>query len=218
MAETIPLRLHGYWRSTASFRVRIALNIKHVRYEQVPHDLRAGEHRSADFLALNPQGFVPALEGPELMIPQSGAIIEWLEETFPQPPLLPAIARDRAIVRAMAMIVACDIHPLNNLRILKSLKHDLDADQADIDAWIARWIHQGFTALETLISSHGRGFAFGDTPTMADCYLVPQVYSAQRYNVDISPFTAIIAASDRAAALPEFAAAHPSAQADADPD
>jgi len=218
MADTIPLRLHGYWRSTASYRVRIALNFKHVSYEQVPHDLRAGEQRSADFLALNPQGLVPALEGPGLVIPQSGAIIEWLEETFPQPPLLPTNLRDRAIVRAMALIVACDIHPLNNLRILKSLKHDLDADQTDIDAWIVRWINQGFAALEAMIASHGRGFAFGDTPTLADCYLVPQVYSAQRYSVDVSPFPAIIAASDRAAALPEFAAAHPSAQPDADPD
>jgi maleylpyruvate isomerase len=216
-AGATPLRLHGYWRSTASYRVRIALNLKGLVYEQAPHDLRVGEHRDAAYLALSPQGVVPALETPAGNLIQSLAILEWLEDRFPEPPLLPADADARAIVRGMAALVACDIHPLNNLRVLTVLRAELKADQAQVDAWIARWIGEGFTALEQLVARHGGEFAFGDTPTLADCCLVPQVYSAERFAVDLTAFPRIRAAAARAGRLEAFAAAHPARQPDADP-
>ena len=206
--------LHGYWRSSAAYRVRIALALKGVAYDQVTHDLRRGEQR--DLGALNPQPLVPALETDAGVLTQSPAILEWVEETFPDPPLLPAHASDRAIVRAMAAIVACDIHPINNLRILNALRSDLAADEATVQRWIARWIADGFAALEVLIARHGAGFAFGDTPTLADCHLVPQVYGAERFAVDLTPYPALMAAADHARALPAFAAAHPAVQPDAD--
>lgn len=206
--------LHGYWRSSAAYRVRIALALKGVAFDQVTHDLRRGEQRALG--ALNPQPLVPALETADGVLTQSPAILEWIEETWPQPPLLPAAPGDRAIVRAMAAIVACDIHPVNNLRILDALRSTLSADEATVQRWIARWIGDGFAALEILIARHGGGFAFGDTPTLADCHLVPQVYGAERFAVDLAPYPALMAAAERARALPAFASAHPAAQPDAD--
>jgi maleylpyruvate isomerase len=208
--------LHGYWRSGASYRVRIALNLKGVAYDQAPHDLRQGEQKSADYLALNPQGMVPALEIDGQVLIQSPAILEWLEETHPQPPLLPGDAKDRATVRAMAALIGCDIHPLNNLRVLGSLRRDFNADQATVDAWAARWIAPGFDALETLVERHGAGWSFGDAPTLADCYLIPQFYSARRFNIDLTPWPTLLAVEERALAHPAFAAAHPDRQPDAD--
>jgi len=216
-APATPLRLHGYWRSTASYRVRIGLNLKGLAYEQAPHDLRAGEQKDPAYLALSPQGLVPALETASGDFVQSLAILEWLEERFPEPPLLPSDADARAVVRGMSALVACDIHPLNNLRVLAALRGELKADQAQVDAWIARWIGEGFTALEQLVERHGGEFAFGDAPTLADCCLVPQVYSAERFAVDLTPFPRIRAAAARAGRLEAFAAAHPSRQPDADP-
>jgi maleylpyruvate isomerase len=212
-----PLVLHGYWRSGTSYRTRIALNIKGVEYTQAPVDLRAGAQRSDAFLDLNPQGLVPALETPDGVLTQSSAIIEWLEERHPDPPLLPRDPGERAIVRAMAMAVACDVHPLNNLRVLKYLKHPLGQPQAAIDSWIAHWIAAGFAALESAISRHGGRFAFGDSLTLADCHLVPQVYAAQRYAVDCSAFPRLVESVRNAMAEEPVRRAHPDYQPDADP-
>ena len=210
------LTLHGYWRSTTAYRVRIALAVKGVAYEQVTHDLRTGAQREAEYQALNPQGLVPALETDDAVLTQSPAILEWIDEMYPDPPLLPADANGRATVRAMAATIACDIHPVNNLRILNALRAEFGADEAAVTRWIARWIGDGFAALETLIARHGDGFAFGATPTIADCHLVPQVYSAERFAVDLSPYPHLKSAADRARALLAFAAAHPDRQPDAD--
>ncbi len=211
------LLLHGYWRSTASYRVRIGLALKGVAHDSVTHDLRLGGQDQAAYRALAPQGLVPALETPQGALTQSLAILEWLEETYPAPPLLPGDAHGRAIVRGMAALVACDIHPLNNLRVLQVLREALGATQTQLDAWIARWIGDGFAALEPLIARHGGVFAFGDQPGLADCLIVPQIYSAQRFKVDLSPYPRLVAAANAAAALPAFAAAHPARQPDADP-
>ncbi|MBN8839359.1 MAG: maleylacetoacetate isomerase [Sphingomonadales bacterium] len=209
--------LHGYWRSGAAYRVRIALNLKRLDYIQAPHDLRTGAQRDAAFLALNPQGLVPALEtGDGMTITQSPAILEWLEERYPDPALLPDGLEARATVRAMAALIGCDIHPLNNLRVLNALRADFGADGDAISRWTAQWIGQGFAALETMIARHGAGFAFGATPTVVDCYLVPQVYSAERFSVDLTPYPHLVAACEQARVLPAFEAAHPSRQPDAD--
>jgi len=210
------LVLHGYWRSGTSYRTRIALNIKGVPYDQAPVDLRTGVQGSDAFRALNPQGLVPALETSEGILTQSSAILEWLEERYPEPPLLPREPAERAIVRAMAMTVACDIHPLNNLRILKYLKLSLGLPQEAVDAWARHWIAEGFGALETTISRHGGKFAYGDRLTLADCHLVPQFYSAQRFRVDCSAWPRLGAAVTNAMAEPAVEQAHPNRQPDAD--
>lgn len=204
--------LHGYWRSSAAYRVRIALNLKGLDYEEVDHDLRTGAQKDPAYTAIAPAGLVPAVEHEGQAFAQSLAILEWLEERWPAPALLPRLPSDRAIVRAMALTVGADIHPLNNLRVLKYLKNELDRPQEQIDAWIAHWIHEGFAALEVLVDRHGGGFAFGETPTIADCFLVPQVFNAERFNVDLSRFVKIRAVADKARALPAFAAAHPGRQ------
>ncbi|MFV0625659.1 maleylacetoacetate isomerase [Sphingomonas sp. ac-8] len=209
--------LHGYWRSTTAYRVRIALNLKGLPYDQEPHDLRTGAQRDAAYRLLNPQALVPTLETDDSgVLTQSPAILEWLEERHPAPPLLPPDREARVVVRAMAALVACDIHPLNNLRVLETLRSELAASEAQVQAWIARWIGDGFTALEALIARHGEGFAFGDTPSLADCHLVPQLYSAERFGVALAPYPRLVAAGERARALPAFAAAHPDCQPDAD--
>jgi maleylpyruvate isomerase len=209
------LVLHGYWRSGTSYRTRIALNMKGVAYRQAPVDLRAGVQRSQPFRELNPQGLVPALETPDGVLTQSSAILEWLEESYPEPPLLPRNGASRAIVRAMAMTVACDIHPLNNLRVMKYLKDTLGQPQERMNVWAGHWIAEGFSALELMISRHGGKFAFGDTLTLADCHLVPQYYSAQRFGVDCSQWPHLVAAVNRAIAAPEVEQAHPDRQPDA---
>ncbi|MCF8708156.1 maleylacetoacetate isomerase [Rhizorhapis sp. SPR117] len=209
------LILHGYWRSGTSYRTRIALGLKGLSYQQKALDLRRGEQHSPDYLKLNPQGLVPTLETEDGILMQSVAILEWLEEKYPDPPLLPRVAADRAVVRAMCGIIACDIHPINNLRILKALRHDLGASQDQVNTWIARWISEGFTALEAMVARYGKGFAFGDAPTLADCHLVPQVYSAERFNVDLSPFPTIRAAVEKARILQAFEQADPKYQPDA---
>ena len=215
MSET--LLLHGYWRSGTSYRTRIGLNIKGLAYEQAPVDLRAGNQRSEAFRALNPQGLVPALETADGVLTQSLAILEWLEERHPEPPLLPEAPGERAIVRAMAMAVACDIHPLGNLRVLKYLKQPLGHEQPAIDSWIAHWIGEGFAALETMIARHGGRFAYGDSLTLADCHLVPQFYAAQRYSVDLSPYPRLVESARRAMAEEPVRRAHPDYQPDTDP-
>jgi maleylpyruvate isomerase len=208
--------LHGYWRSGASYRVRIALGLKRLAYETAAHDLRQGAQKAADYLALNPQGMVPALEDGDLVVTQSPAILEWLEETRPEPALLPKGATDRAHVRAMAALIGCDIHPLNNLRVLKSLRGDFGADQATVDAWAARWITPGFTALETFVARHGDGWSFGEAPGLVDCYLIPQLYSARRFNIDLDAWPRLLAVESKALEHPAFQAADPDRQPDAD--
>jgi maleylpyruvate isomerase len=211
------ITLHGYWRSSAAYRVRIALNVKGVGFSQATRDLRRGEQRDRAYLSLAPQGLVPALDADGLILIQSSAIMEWLEETYPSPALLPDSATDRAQVRAMAALVSCDIHPLNNLRVLSQLKSQFAADEAQVQAWIRHWVEEGFAALETLIARHGGAYAFGDSLTLADCCLVPQVYSAERFKVPLAPYPNIRRVADAAMALEPVAAAHPSWQPDADP-
>lgn len=208
--------LHGYFRSGTSYRTRIALNLKGLTYETRGIDLRTGAQTSAAYRALNPQGLVPALETAEGVLIQSPAILEWLEERHPRPPLLPGAAMDRATVRAMAAVIGCDIHPLNNLRVLTALRSQFGADQATVDAWAGRWITPGFETLETLVGRHGRGWSFGDTPGLVDCYLIPQIYSARRFNVPLEAFPSLLAVETAAADHPAFIAAHPDRQPDAD--
>lgn len=207
--------LHGYWRSGAAYRTRIALALKGLAYRQQGVDLRTGAQSSEAFVALNPQGMVPALELEGAVLTQSPAILEWLEEAYPAPALLPADALGRARVRAMAAVIGCDIHPLNNLRICKALRETFGADQAAVDAWAARWILPGFEALEALIDRHGADWSFGDAPTLADCYLIPQIYSARRFNVPLEAFPRLLAIDAEAARHPAFIAAHPDTQPDA---
>jgi maleylacetoacetate isomerase/maleylpyruvate isomerase len=207
------LKLYGYWRGTSPYRVRIGLNLKGLVYENAPVNLLDSEQHKAAYRTINPQRMTPALAVDGRVLTQSLAILEWLEEAHPQPPLLPNAALDRAVVRAMAMIVASDIHPLNNLRVTRALTAMQVSDEGR-QTWIARWITDGFQALEPMVAEHGGGWAFGEEPGLADCCLIPQVYSANRFNVDLEPFPAIRAVAERAAEHPAFAAAHPDRQPD----
>jgi maleylpyruvate isomerase len=207
--------LHGYWRSGAAWRTRIALALKGLSYEQQGHDLRTGAQKDPAYVALNPQGMVPALEIDGAVLTQSPAILEWLEEAHPTPALLPSDAIGRAHVRAMAALIGCDIHPLNNLRVGKALREGFGADQAAVDAWAARWILPGFEALDALVARHGAGWSYGDAPTLADCYLIPQIYSAGRFNVPLDAFPRLLAIDEAAKTHPAFIAAHPDNQPDA---
>lgn len=202
------LVLHSAKRASAPYRVRIGLNLKGLAFELRPVDLAANAHQTQAYRGLNAQALVPTLEVDGRPLTQSLAILEWLEETFPEPRLLPTDPFDRATVRAMAEIIACDIHPLNNLRILRALTA-LEIEEAERNAWVSRWISDGFSALEPMIARHGGAFAFGDEPGLVDCLLVPQVFNAGRFNVDLSPFPAIQAVVARATAHPAIAAAHP---------
>ena len=209
--------LYSAWRATAPYRVRIGLALKGVAYDYAPIDLIKGEQREAAYKAVNPQGLTPALDlGDGEVLTQSVAILEWLEETHPEPAILPKAPLDRQRVRTMALIVACDIHPLNNTRVGRKLHH-MGIDPAGILDWTQGWIRDGFDTLEPMIAAHGKGFAFGETPTLADCCLIPQVYSANRYEVDLTPYPAIRAVAERAAEHPAFQAAHPNKQPDAKP-
>jgi maleylacetoacetate isomerase len=209
--------LHGYFRSSASFRVRIALNLKGLPFEQITYRLRRGEQRSAAFLAMNPQGLVPALEIDGLVLTESLAILEYLEEAHPEPPLLPALPAERARVRSLAQIVACDIHPINNLRVLGYLRGQCGLSEDAIRAWYNHWLREGFSALESRLSSERGSGAFvqGDTPTLADVALIPQVVNAATYELDMSPYPIIQRIFASAMALPAFSSAQPGDQPDA---
>jgi maleylacetoacetate isomerase/maleylpyruvate isomerase len=210
--------LYSAWRATAPYRVRIGLALKGVDYDYVPVNLIRGDQREPAYRAVNVQGLTPALVLEDgAVLAQTLAILEWLEETVPEPAILPKAPLERAMVRRMAMIVACDIHPLNNTRVGRRLILDMGHTEAENIDWIRHWIREGFDALEPLVAAHSQGFAFGATPTIADCCLIPQVYGARRYDLDLSPWPAITAVADRAADHPAFQAAHPTRQPDAVP-
>lgn len=211
------MKLYNFFRSGTSHRLRIALNLKGIEYEYVPVDLRTEEHLGAAFKAINPQQLVPALVTGDVTLIQSPAIIEWLEERYPSPPLLPASPEERARVRAMAAIIGCDIHPINNRRILEYLRKSLECEESAVQAWCGHWISAGFEALEAMLAAdRTRGdFCFGNTPTLADVYLIPQVESARRFNVDLSPYPKILAVSEVCSELPTFRRAAPALQPDA---
>ncbi len=210
------MRFYGYYRSSAAYRCRIAFNLKGMTPEFVPVHLAKGEQRKADFLKLNPQGLVPALVVDGHVLTQSLAIIEWLDETKRSPPLLPSDAFDRAHVRALALSIAADTHPLHNVRVLNALKADLGQEQAKVDAWTQKWIATGLNAYEVTIASAGTAgkFSFGDAPTLADICLMPQMFAATRFKVDISGLANIQRIKGNCDALPAFALAHPSKQPD----
>ena len=207
--------LYGYWRSSASYRVRIALAVKGLDYEQVPINLAQGAQGGVGFRLLNPQGLVPYLIDDTAGLNQSLAIIEYLDEVYPNPPLLPADALGRARVRAAALQIACDIHPLNNLRVLRYLKVELGQEQDVVDAWYRHWVELGFEALEELAEGATGAYLFGDAVTLADVCLVPQMWNARRLQADIARFPKLVAIDTRLNALPAIRAASPERQADA---
>jgi maleylacetoacetate isomerase len=215
--------LYGYWRSSSSYRVRIALNLKGVAYRQHPVHLvqGGGQQNTPAYRAVNPLGLVPALVNGERVIVQSVAICEYLEEVFPEPALLPADAAGRARVRALVQTVASEIQPLNNLGVLRYLAEELGQPDAAARRWYAHWVERGFAALETWLGDSagagwaGGGFCHGDRPTLADCFLVPQVYNAERFDCDLSPYPAILGIAAHCRALAAFRAAEPERQPDA---
>jgi maleylpyruvate isomerase len=211
------MKLHNFWRSGTSHRTRIALNLKGLDYEYIAVHLGKEAHLSDAFKAINPQQLVPALETGDQVLIQSPAILEWLEERHPEPALLPADVDARARVRALAAIVGCDIHPVNNRRILETLRKTYGADEAAINTWCGTWIGAGFDAYEALLAADAaRGrFSFGDAPTLADVYLIPQIESARRFKVDLSRWPLIAAVESACMALEAFQQAAPAAQPDA---
>jgi maleylacetoacetate isomerase len=210
------MKLYSFFRSSAAFRVRIALNLKQIAYETVAVHLRRNDQSKPDYRAVNPQGLVPALQDSGLKLIQSLAIIEYLDEVHPDPPLLPKDPADRARVRALAEIVACDIHPINNLRVLRYLTHDLSHEETAIAKWYNHWIAMGFEAVESLLASDARTGAFchGDSPSLADVTLVPQVVNAERYRLDLKSYPTLVRIFENCMRLDPFIAAHPNNQPD----
>jgi maleylacetoacetate isomerase len=204
--------LYDYYRSSAAYRVRIGLNLKGIDYESRPVNLLESEQKSGEYRALNPQGLVPLLEIDGHRLTQSVAILGYLDQRYPNQPFLPTAAADRAHVVGMAMLVACDIHPLNNLRVLRYLKQELGQEQDAIDAWYRHWIGEGLPALEALAAPGAGKFLYGDAPTGADICLIPQLYNARRYNVPLDDYPTLLRAEENANKLEAFAAAHPDRQ------
>jgi maleylpyruvate isomerase len=209
------MRLHGYFRSSASYRVRIALNLKGLGADHLPHHLRKGEQRDPSYLAINPQGLVPTLQEAGAIITQSLAIIEWLDETHPEPPLLPKDPLRRAHVRAFAQVLACDTHPVQNLKVLARLR-ELGLPEEQVTGWAAWANREGLTACEVLIAGETGPFCFGQTPTIADLCLVPQLANARRFGVDLDGFPRLLKAEAAAKNLKAFADAVPERQPDAE--
>lgn len=212
------MKLYSFWRSSAAYRVRIALNLKGIAHELVSTQLSKGAHRSTSYLAANPQGLIPALEHQGHIFTQSLAIIEYLDSVVATPRLLPADAVARARVAAMAQAVACDIHPLNNLRVMNYLRQELGQDDAAVQAWYAHWIEEGFRALETWAGQYSTAgcFLHGDTISLADVCLVPQVYNARRFKVSLDAFPRLVAIDAHVRGLPAVHAASPECQPDAE--
>lgn len=218
-AEAHGLVLHNYFRSSTSYRVRIALAMKGIGYDYVAHHLRHGGHRKPDYLAINPQGLVPALVLEDgTMLAQSLAILDYLDETHPEPPLLPPDAKGRARVRMLAQMIACDIHPVNNLRVLSMLRTRYGADDTEIASWFRHWVNETFAPLEGMLAASAETgtFCHGDTPGLADICLVAQVANNARFNVDMTPYPVICRIRDACMELPAFADAAPMRQPDAE--
>ncbi|AVZ80394.1 maleylacetoacetate isomerase [Zoogloeaceae bacteirum Par-f-2] len=214
------MKLYTYFRSSAAYRVRIALHLKGLPYEAVPVHLvrNGGEHRQPDYLALNPAGLVPALEDRGQVLTQSLAIIEYLDETYPAPALLPGDALNRARIRALAQAIACDIHPINNLRVLQYLSRELGASDEQKNAWYRHWVQSGLAAVEAMLQQQPRSgrFCVGDTPTLADICLVPQVFNARRFNCNTAHIPTVMRIVDACEALEAFRRAAPANQPDAE--
>ncbi len=211
------MKLYTYFRSSAAFRVRIALNLKGIAYEPVFVHLAKGEHRKPEYAGVYPQGLLPTLVNDGEALSQSLAIIEYLEETHPRPALLPSDAAGRARVRSLSLLVACEIHPLNNLRTLQHLKRVLGQSEEQVNAWYRHWIADGFAKLEADLKRGGTGhFCHGDSPTMADCCLVPQVFNAKRYQSDLAPYPTVTRIFDACMRLEAFDRAQPTKQPDAE--
>jgi len=213
------MKLYTYFHSSASYRVRIALNWKGIAHEQAFIHLQKAEHLAPSFKAVNPAGLVPALEDGGRVISQSLAIIEYLDEVYPGPKLIPADPLERAYVRAFSQIVACEIHPLNNLRTLNFIRQSYGLDQEGVNRWYRHWIAEGFAMMEGFLAKEGRSgrFCLGDQVTMADCCLVPQVFNAERYKCDLSAYPSVMRINNACNKLEAFAAAHPWKQPDAPP-
>ncbi|MGR3897837.1 maleylacetoacetate isomerase [Psychrobacter sp. 1176_08] len=211
------MTLYGYFRSSTSYRTRIAMNLKGLDYDYIAVNLAQDEQLEASFQSINPQGLVPVLQADDLLLYQSPAILEWLEDIYPDTPLLPKDAAGRMQVRALSAIIGCDIHPLNNRRILQYLRNELSVDEEVVLAWCSRWMKEGFDALEKrLANDKTRGkFCYGNHPTFADCYLIPQVSSARRFKVDLSAYPNIVEIDTHCRTLKAFADADPMVQPDA---
>jgi maleylacetoacetate isomerase len=210
------VKLYTYFRSSAAFRVRIALNVKDLRYEPLFIHLAKGEHRKPEYAKVNPQGLLPTLELDDgIRVNQSLAIIEYLEDKHPRPPLLPADAVGKARVRGLAQLVACEIHPLNNLRVLQHLKRSLGQSEEQVNAWYRHWIADGLAKLEAQLDPKAK-FAYGDAPTMADCCLVPQIFNAKRYECDLAPYPTTMRVFEQCMKLEAFDRAQPAKQPDAE--
>ena len=211
------MTLYGYFRSSTSYRTRIAMNLKGLDYDYIAVNLAQDEQLESVFKAINPQGLVPVVKADDLLLYQSPAILEWLEEVYPEHALLPKDAAGRMQVRAISAMIGCDIHPINNRRILQYLRNELAVDETEVMAWCNRWMSEGFAALEKrLAQDKNRGkFCYGDSPTFADCYLIPQVSSARRFKVDLSLYPNIVEIDTHCRTLKAFADADPMLQPDA---
>ena len=211
------MTLYGYFRSSTSYRTRIAMNLKGLDYDYIAVNLAQDEQLESVFKAINPQGLVPVVKADDLLLYQSAAILEWLEEVYPEHALLPKDAAGRMQVRAISAMIGCDIHPINNRRILQYLRNELSVDETEVMAWCNRWMSEGFAALEKrLAADTTRGkFCYGDSPTFADCYLIPQVSSARRFKVDLSLYPNIVEIDTHCRTLKAFADADPMLQPDA---
>lgn len=211
------MKLYTYFRSSAAFRVRIALNLKRLDYQPTFVHLAKGEHRKPEYAAVNPQALVPTLEEDGRLLTQSLAILEYLEETHPQPPLLPQDPIARARVRSLALLIACEIHPLNNLRTLRHLKNSLGQTEQQVNGWYRHWVADGLAKLEAELQNPGTGrFCHGQTPTIADCCLVPQIFNAKRYQCELGPYPAVMRVFDACMQLDAFVRAQPDKQPDAE--
>jgi maleylacetoacetate isomerase len=210
------MKLYTFFRSSAAYRVRIALNIKGVDYETVALNLPRGDHLLPEFVATNPHRTIPVIDDDGVVLMQSLAIVEYLDSRYPTPRLIPAEPIERARVQAAAQVIACEIHPLNNLRVLKHLRAELGLDEERIKKWVQHWIEESFRSLEALLAESAGRYCFGDELTIADVFLVPQIYNARRFECDLSSFPTLVRVADTLRALPAFARAAPELQPDAE--